>query len=70
MFAATDTEFAPWHVVNSDDARRARLNCIRHLLSQIPYEEVPRERVRLGTRQEADGYVEPQWRRHIVPEVY
>jgi polyphosphate kinase 2 len=70
MFAATDTEFAPWYVVNADDARRARLNCIRHLLSQIPYQEVPREPVRLGERQGANGYVEPQWRHQIVPEEY
>jgi polyphosphate kinase 2 len=70
MFAATDTEFAPWYVINADDARRARLNCIRHLLSKLPYQELPRESVKLTKRQPPDGYVEPQWRRHIVPEVY
>jgi polyphosphate kinase 2 len=70
MFAATDTEFAPWYVVNADDARRARLNCISHLLSMIPYQEVPREPVVLGKRQAANGYVEPQWRRHVVPEPF
>jgi polyphosphate kinase 2 len=70
MFAATDTEFAPWYVVNSNDARRARLNCITHLLSKLPYQEVPRDPVKLTKRQSADGYVEPQWRRHVVPEVY
>jgi polyphosphate kinase 2 len=70
MFAATDTDFAPWHVVNADDARRARLNCISHLLSKIPYEELPNEQVKLGERQPPDGYVEPQWRRHVVPEKY
>jgi len=70
MFAATDTDFAPWHVVNSDDARRARLNCISHLLSKIPYEELPRKKVELSERQSPHGYVEPQWRRHVVPEVY
>ncbi len=47
MFAATDTSFAPWHIVMADDKRRARLNCITHLLNHIPYEEVPREEVRL-----------------------
>jgi polyphosphate kinase 2 len=70
MFAATDTEFAPWYVVNADDARRARLNCIRHLLSKLPYQELGREPVKLTKRQPADGYIEPQWRRHIVPEVF
>jgi polyphosphate kinase 2 len=70
MFAATDTDFAPWHVVNSDDSRRARLNCITHLLKTIPYEELPRERIKLKERQSPNGYVEPQWRRHLVPEVY
>jgi polyphosphate kinase 2 len=70
MFAATDTDFAPWYVINADDARRARLNCISHLLSKIPYQELPREPIKLGKRQSADGYVEPQWRRHVVPEVY
>jgi polyphosphate kinase len=40
MFAATDTALAPWHVVRSDDKRRARLNCIRHLLSRVPYKDV------------------------------
>jgi polyphosphate kinase len=70
MFAATDTGFAPWYVVDANDARRARLNCITHLLSQLPYEELPRESVKLTKRQPPDGYVEPQWRRHIVPEVH
>ena len=70
MFAATDTDEVPWYVVNADDPRRARLNCIRHLLSKIPYEEVPREPIKLGKRQPANGYVEPQWRRHVVPELY
>jgi polyphosphate kinase 2 len=70
MFAATDTEIAPWNVVNADDPRRARLNCITHLLSKIPYDDVPRQKIKLGERQPAKGYVEPPWRRHPVPEVY
>src|SRR5207342_3562889 len=44
MFAATDTDFAPWFVARSDDKRRARLNIIRHLLSRIPYKDAPREK--------------------------
>ena len=47
MFDATDTEFAPWYIVPSDDKRRARLNCISHLLSLIPYEKVPHKQVTL-----------------------
>ena len=47
MFAATDTTYAPWHVVIADDKRRARLNCISHLLNSIPYEEIPREQIHL-----------------------
>jgi polyphosphate kinase len=70
MFAATDTEFAPWYVVNADDARRARLNCIAHLLSKSPYNELPPRVVKLGHRQHPEGYVEPRWRRHLVPEIY
>ena len=45
MFAATDTAHAPWHVVIADDKRRARLNCIAHLLNQITYDEVPSDEV-------------------------
>jgi len=70
MFAASDSDFAPWHVINSDDSRRARLNCIAHLLSMMPYKEVARPKIKLSERQGPDGYVEPQWRRHVVPEVY
>jgi polyphosphate kinase 2 len=50
MFHATDTAWAPWHVARSDDKKRARLNIIRHLLNEIPYEDVPREKVKLPKR--------------------
>lgn len=50
MLDATDSDHAPWHIVRSDDKKRARLNCISHLLSQFPYEELPREKVELGKR--------------------
>jgi polyphosphate kinase 2 (PPK2 family) len=70
MFAATDTEFAPWHVARSDDKKRARLNIITHLLSQIPYEEAPRERVRLPKRQKPGGYREPDYPFKFVEERY
>ena len=56
MFDATDTEFAPWYIVPSDDKRRARLNCISHLLSLIPYEKVPRKQVTLPAREMKGAY--------------
>jgi len=51
MIAATSTSHAPWHVVRADDKKRARLNCISHFLSQIPYKKLPREKVDLGKRE-------------------
>jgi len=59
MFAATDTELAPWFVARSDNKRRARLNIISHLLSRIPYESIPREKVSLPKRQKAGNYRDP-----------
>jgi polyphosphate kinase len=50
MFKATSTKHAPWHVIRSDDKRRARLNCIAHLLTLIPFKEISRDRVRLPRR--------------------
>ncbi|NTU82382.1 MAG: polyphosphate kinase 2 [Chloroflexales bacterium] len=70
MFAATDTPESPWYVVDATDQRRARLNCITHLLSLIPYEEVPREKVKLPKRQERGDYVEPDYPYRRIPEKY
>jgi polyphosphate kinase len=70
MFAATDTPTSPWHVVDANDKRRARLNCITHLLSQVPYEEVPREPVKFPKRQAKGDYVEPNHPYRMVPAVY
>jgi polyphosphate kinase 2 len=69
MFKATDTPWAPWHVVRSDDKRRARLNVISHLLSQIPHEDLPREKPVLPKRGKAHGYVEPDYPYKFVPEL-
>jgi polyphosphate kinase 2 len=72
MLEATDTEWAPWHIVPSDDKKRARLNCISHLLSQIPYKGLPRPRVKLGKRNLKDKYDDEaslQGRR-LIPEKY
>ncbi|MGE5322497.1 MAG: polyphosphate kinase 2, partial [Actinomycetota bacterium] len=70
MFANTDTPFAPWFVANADDKKRLRLNLISHLLKQIPYEELPREKVKLPRRQDANGYQEPEYPYKFVPEKY
>lgn len=59
MFAYTDIKQAPWYVVNADIKKHARLNCIRHLLSVIPYEDVTPEHITLPERQEDVGYVRP-----------
>jgi polyphosphate kinase len=56
MFKATNTEFAPWTIVPSDDKERARLNCIRHLLKAIPYETAPRAKVKLPKRSMKGSY--------------
>jgi polyphosphate kinase len=69
MLLATDTSYAPWYIVNADDKRRARLNCIAHFLSLIPYKEIEREKVKLPDRQKPHGYEEPKNRRYnFVPE--
>jgi len=72
MLEATDTEHAPWYIVRSDDKKRARLNCIAHLLSLIPYEEAPREKVKLPKRS-SEGKYDDQTSlegRRFVPEKY
>ncbi len=70
MFAATDTAESPWYVVDSHDQRRGRLNCIAHLLSMIPYHEVPHETVTLPDRQKKGDYAEPDWPFRWIPEKY
>ncbi len=70
-FAHTDIKQAPWFVVNADDKRRARLNCINHLLSLIPYEDIPPDEVVLPTRQREVGYVRPPIEdQNFIPEVF
>jgi polyphosphate kinase 2 (PPK2 family) len=70
MFQATDTAWAPWYVVRSDDKRRARLNVITHLLSRIPYKKLPRDKVELSKRQKPHGYREPDYPYKFVPEKF
>jgi polyphosphate kinase 2 len=59
MFAHTDIKQVPWYVVNADDKKRARLNCIHHLLSMIPYQDLTPEPIGLPPRQKDEGYVRP-----------
>jgi polyphosphate kinase 2 len=70
MFAATDTEFAPWYMARSDDKKRARLNIITHLLGKIPYRQAPREQVKLPKRQKAGGYRATKHPFKYVPEKF
>lgn len=72
MLDATDTEDAPWHVVRSDDKRRARLNCIAHLLKLIPHKDVPRDKIKLPRRSAKAEYDDQATLkgRNFVPEKY
>jgi len=72
MFKASDTRFAPWNIVRSDDKKRARLNTISHLLKLIPYKKVHRPKVRLPERSKKHAYddVASIARRKFVPEIY
>ena len=70
MFQATDTSWAPWFVVRSDDKKRARLNVIKHVLGRIPYEEVAREKVKLPKRQKQGGYQETNYPFKFIPAVH
>ena len=56
MFKATDTKGAPWHIVRSEDKKRARLNCSAHLLNLIPYKKVPRQKAKLPERSMKGAY--------------
>ena len=72
MFATTDTAWAPWFVVSSDDKKRARLNVISHLLSKIPYEEAPRDKIKLPKRSGKRAYDDQSsiGERNFVPQVF
>jgi polyphosphate kinase 2 len=72
MLEATDTDAAPWHILRSDDKKRARLNCISHLLSLIPYRDVPHKKVKLPKRSTKGAYDDQAVLngRRFVPEKY
>jgi polyphosphate kinase 2 len=70
MFKASDTEIAPWSVAISNDKRRARLNIISDLLGKIPYEAIPRKRVKLPKRQASEGYTAPDYPFKFITEEF
>jgi polyphosphate kinase len=70
MFLATDTAWAPWYVVPSDNKRRARLNVLTHILSKIPYEAPRREKIELPKRQHRGDYKETDYPFRFIPEVF
>jgi polyphosphate kinase 2 len=70
MFAATDTPWAPWYAAKSEDKKRVRLNIITHLLSKVPYESLPREKIKLPDRQKPKHYDEPDYPYKWVPEKF
>jgi polyphosphate kinase len=72
MLDATDTDWAPWHIVRSDSKRHARLNCISHLLSILPYQKVERPKVKMPTRSKKGAYddVETMRQRRWIPEKF
>ncbi len=71
MFAATDTKASPWNVVDADDKKRARLNCIAHLLSQVAYHDMVPVEMDLPPRQAEHGYTRPKFsKQKFVPSIY
>jgi polyphosphate kinase 2 len=72
MMEATDTPWAPWHIVHSDSKKHARLNCISHLLSLLPYERIDRPKVKMPKRADKHAYddVSPMKERRWIPEVF
>ena len=72
MLEATDTQVSPWHIVRSDNKKRARLNCITHFLQQIPYKELPREKVELPKVSKKHEYddIATMAHRRFSPEIF
>ena len=72
MLKATDSKHAPWYIVRSDDKRRARLNCISHILSLIPHKRIPQKKITLPKRSSKEKYQDQAALKgkHCVPEKY
>jgi hypothetical protein len=72
MLEASDTKHAPWYILRSDDKKRARLNCIAHLLGQIPYKKLQRDKIRLPKRSKKGEYDDQATlaKRNLISEKY
>jgi polyphosphate kinase 2 (PPK2 family) len=70
MFAATDTDFAPWRVAPSNSKKKVRLNIIGDILKSVPYKALPRDKLKLPLRQKRDGYVEPDYPFKYIDQSY
>jgi len=70
MFRFTNTRFSPWYVVPADNKKLARLNCIDHMLSLIPYKEIPKDKLKLPSLQKRKGYEPAALNVNIVPDVF
>ena len=70
MFLASDTAWAPWYVVHSDNKKRAQLNVLTHILGKIPYEELPHSKIKLPKRQERGDYKETGYPFRVIPETF
>jgi polyphosphate kinase len=70
MFLASDTAWAPWYVVHSDNKKRARLNVLTHILGKIPYEELPHSKIKLPKRQERGDDKETGYPFRVIPETF
>jgi len=70
MFAATDTNFAPWRVAPSDRKKSVRLNIISDILKRVPYKELPREKLKLPARQKPGDYVDPDYLLKVIEQRY
>jgi len=70
MFLASDTSWAPWYLIHSDNKRRARLNVLTHILGKIPYEELSRSKIELPKRQKRGDYKDPDYPFRVIPEPF
>jgi len=72
MLKATDSKHAPWYIVHSDNKKRARLNCMSHLLSLIPYKKLPREKIKIPARSNKGKYDDEATLKgkRLIPEKY
>jgi polyphosphate kinase 2 (PPK2 family) len=70
MFRFTNTRFSPWYVIPADNKKHARLNCINHMLSLIPYKEIPKQKLKLPPLQKRKDYEPAALNVNIVPDFF